>query len=92
MAFMALREGLQINMLYADGASTMSNFIVVVTWHGGSPKVSTSCTDPWGSTFFPENPSKWAFTCSNFSLPMPIFSNADAKMMSAELPLSIRTL
>ena len=43
---MALREGLLGNMLYADGASTMRNFIVVVAWHGGSPKVSTNCIDP----------------------------------------------
>ena len=89
---MALREGLPSNMLYVDGASTMRNFIVVVAWHGGSPKVSTSCTNPRGSTFSLENPSKWAFTSSSFSLPMPIFSNANAKMMSAELPLSIKTL
>ena len=89
---MALREGLPSNMSYADGSSTMRNFIVVVAWHGESPKVSTSCTDPRGSTFSPENPSKWAFTDSSFSLSMPIFSNADAKMMSVELPLSIRTL
>ena len=51
-----------------------------------------SCTDPKSSTFSPENPSKWVFTDSSFSLPMPILSNADAKMMSVELPLSIRTL
>ena len=89
---MALREGLPSNMLCADGASTMRNFSIVVAWHGGSPKVSTSCIDPWGSTFSPDNPSKWAFNDSSFSLPMPIFSNADAKMMSPELPLSIRTL
>ena len=92
MTLMVSREGLPSNMLYADGASTMRNFIVVVAWHGGSPKVSTSCTDPRGSTFSQENPSKWAFTGSSFSLPMPIFSNVDAKMMSVELPLSIRTL
>ena len=88
---MALREGLPSNMLYADGASTMRNF-VVVAWLGGSPRVSTSCTDPRGSTFSLENPLKWAFTYSRFFLPMPIFSNADVKMMSAKLPLSIRTL
>ena len=79
-------------MLYADGASIMRNFIIVVAWHGGSPKVSTSCTDPRDNTFSPENPSKWAFTGSSFSLPMPILSNVDAKMMSAKLPLSIKTL
>ena len=56
MALMALRESLPSNMSYADGASTMRNFIVVVAWHGGFPKVSTSCTDPRGSTFSPENP------------------------------------
>ena len=89
---MALREGLPSNMLYADGASIMRNFIVVVAWHGGSPKVSTNYTDPRGSTFSLENPSKWAFTSSNFCLPMPILSNVDAKIMSDELPLLIRTL
>ena len=31
-------------------------------------------------------------TGSSFSLPMPILSKADAKMMSAELSLSTRTL
>ena len=92
MALMALRERLPSNMLYADEASTMRNFIVVVVWHGGSPKVSTSCTDPKGSTFSPENPNKWACTGSSFSLSMPILSNADANMMSIELLLSIRTL
>ena len=54
--------------------------------------MSTNYIDPKGSTFSPENPSKWAFTGSSFSFMMPIFSNADAKMMSVELPLSIRTL
>ena len=34
---MALREGLPNNMLYVDKASTMSNFVIVVAWHGGSP-------------------------------------------------------
>ena len=80
------------NMLYTDEASTMRNFFVVVAWHGGSPRVSTSCTDLRGNTLSPENPLKWAFTSSSFSFPMPILSNADAKMMSAELPLSIGTL
>ena len=89
---MALREGLLSNMLYVDGASTMRNFIVIMAWHGGSPKVSTSCTDPKGSTFSQENPSKWEFIGSSLSLSMPILSNIDAKMLSAELPLSIRTL
>ena len=92
MTLMALREGLPSNMLYADGASTMKNFIVVVAWHGGSPKVSTIYIDPKGSTSSPKNPGKWAFTGSRFSLSMLILSNADAKMMLAELPLSIRTL
>ena len=89
---MTLREGLLSNMLYVDGASTMRNFIVVVAWHGGSPKVSTSCTYPRGNTFSPENPSKWKLTGSSFSLPMPILLNADAKMMSTEITLSIKTL
>ena len=70
----------------------MRNLTVVVAWHGGSPKVSTSCTDPRGNTLSPENPRKQALTGSNFSLQMPIFSKADAKMISAELPLSTRTL
>ena len=35
MSLMALSEGLPSNMLYADGASIMRNFIVVVAWHGG---------------------------------------------------------
>ena len=85
MALMALREGLPSNMLYADGASMMRNFVVVVAWHEGCPRVSTSCTDPRGSTLSLENPLKWAFTGSSFSCPMPILSNADAKMMSVEL-------
>ena len=54
--------------------------------------MSTGCTDPKGSTLSLENPLKWAFTSSSFSLPMPILSNADGKMMLAELPLLIRTL
>ena len=58
---MALREGLPSNMLYADGASTMRNFVVNEALHGGSPRVSTSCSNPRGSTFSPENPLKWAF-------------------------------
>ena len=36
------------NILYANGASTTRNLAVVVTWHGGSPKVSTSCIEPKG--------------------------------------------
>ena len=58
---------------------------------GGSPKVSTSCIDPKGSTFSLENPRWWVLTGSIFSLSMPILSKADEKMMSVELPLSIRT-
>ena len=65
---------------------------MAVAWHGGSPKVSTSCTDPRGSTLSPENPRMQALTDSSFPLPMPILSKADAKMMSVELPLSTRTL
>ena len=72
MTLMALREGLPRNMLYTGGASTMRNFVIVVAWHGGSPRVSISCTDPRGSTLSPENPLKWAFTGSSISLPMPI--------------------
>ena len=70
----------------------MRNLTVVVAWHGGSPKVSTSCTDPRGSTLSPENPRRQALIGSSFSLPMSILSKADVKMMSAELSLSIRTL
>ena len=81
MALMALREGLPSNMLYAYGASTMRNFVLVVAWHGGSSRVSTSYTDPRGNTLSLENPLKWVFTGSSFSLPMPILSNADVKMM-----------
>ena len=69
----------------------MRNLTVVVAWHGGSPKVSTNCIDPNGSTLSPENPRRWVLTGSSFSLPMPSLSKADAKMMSAELPLSTRT-
>ena len=70
----------------------MRNITVVVAWHGGSPKVSTSYIDPRGSTLSPENPRRQALTGSSFSLPMPILSKADVKMMSVELPLSTRTL
>ena len=69
----------------------MKNLAVVVAWQGGSPKVSTSCIEPKGNTFSPENPYRCVLTRSNFSLPMPILSKADAKMMSVELPLSTRT-
>ena len=54
--------------------------------------MSTSCINPKGSTFSPENPRRWALIGSSFSLLMPILSKADAKMMSVELPLSIKTL
>ena len=54
--------------------------------------MSTSCIDPRGSTLSPENPCRQALTGSSFSLPMPILSKVDAKMMSAELPFSKRTL
>ena len=70
----------------------MRNLTVAVAWHGGSPKVSTSCTDPRGSTLSPKNPRRQTLTSSSFSLPMPILSKANAMMMSVELPLSTRTL
>ena len=70
----------------------MRNLTVVIAWHEGSPKVSTRCTDPRGSTLSLENPRRQALTGSSFSLPMPILSKAEAKMMSVELPLSTRTL
>ena len=54
--------------------------------------MSTNCTDPKGSTLSPENPCRQALTDFSFSLPMPILSKADAKMISAELPLSTRTV
>ena len=53
--------------------------------------MSTSCIEPKGNTFSPENPCKWVLTGSILSLPMPILSKAEANMMSAELPLSTRT-
>ena len=70
----------------------MRNLTVVVAWHVGSPKVSTSCIYPRGNTLSPENPRRKALIGSSFSLPMPILSKADVKMMSTELPLSTRTL
>ena len=70
----------------------MRNLIVVVAWHEGSPKVSTSCIDPKGSTLSQENPRRQALTGPNFSFPMPILSKTDAKMISVKLPLSTRTL
>ena len=54
--------------------------------------MSTSCIDPRGSTLSPKNPRRWVLTDSSFSLLMPILSKADVKMMSAELPLSTKTL
>ena len=51
----------------------------------------TNCIEPNGNTFSLENPCKWVLTGSSFSLPMPILSKVKAKMMSAELPSSIRT-
>ena len=69
----------------------MRNFTAVVAWHGGSPKVSTNCIHPKGSTFSPKNPHRWVLTGSSFSLPMLILSKVGVKMMSAELPLSTRT-
>ena len=53
--------------------------------------MSTSCIEPKGNTFSPENPHKWMLTGSSLSLPIPILSKAEAKMMSVELPLSTRT-
>ena len=92
MDFMALREGLPSNTLLADEEFTKRNFTAVVAWHGGSPRVSTNCIDPRGSTLSLENPRKWVLIVSSLSLPMPILSKADAKMMLAELPLSTSTL
>ena len=54
--------------------------------------MSTNCINPKGSTLSPKNPRRWGLTGSSFSLPMPILSKADAKMMLAKLPLSTRTL
>ena len=62
----------------------MRNLTVVVAWHRGSPKVSTSCTDPRSITLSLENPHRQALTGSSFSLSMPILSKAGAKMMSAD--------
>ena len=70
----------------------MRNLTAVVAWHGGSPKVSTSCIDPRGSILSPENPRRWALIGSSFSFSMPILSKVDEKKMSANLPLSIRTM
>ena len=53
--------------------------------------MSTSCIEPKGNNFSSENPRKWVLTGSILSFPMPILSKAEAKMMSAELPLLIRT-
>ena len=54
--------------------------------------MSTSYIDPRGSTLPQENPCRWALTGSSFSFLMPILLKADAKIMSAELLLSTRTL
>ena len=69
----------------------MRNLAVVIAWHRGFPKVSTSCIEPKGNTFSPEKPRKWVLTGSSFSLPIPILLKAEAKMISAELPFSTRT-
>ena len=69
----------------------MRNLIVVVAWHGGSLKVSTSCIDLRSSTLSLENLHRWALTGSSFSLSIPILSKADVKIISAELSLSTRT-
>ena len=53
--------------------------------------MSTSCIEPKGNTFSPENPHRWVLTGSSFSLPMFILSKVEAKMTSVELPLSTRT-
>ena len=70
----------------------MRNITVVVAWHRGSPRVSTNCTDPKGITLSPENPRKQALAGSSFSLPMPILSKADTKIIPIKLSLSTRTL
>ena len=70
----------------------MRNLTAVVAWHGGSPKVSTSCIDPRGSTLSSENPHRWVLTGSTFSFPMLILLKVGVKMMSVELPLSTKTL
>ena len=70
----------------------MRNLTIVVAWHRGCHKVSTICIDPRGNTLSPDNPRRQALTGFSFSLPMPILSKVDAKTMSAELPLSTRTL
>ena len=36
----------------------MRNLTIVDVWHGGSPKVSTSCIDPRGSSLSPDNPHR----------------------------------
>ena len=54
--------------------------------------MSTNCTYPKGSSLSPENPRRQALTSSSFSLPMPILSKADAKIISANLSLSTRSL
>ena len=66
----------------------MMNLTIVVAWNGGSPRVSTNCTDPKGSTLSPKNPRRQALSGYSFSLLMPILLKVDAKMISVELPLS----
>ena len=70
----------------------MWNLTAVMARHRGSPKVSTSCIDPRGSTLSLENPRRWALIGSSFSLSMPILSKANVKMRSPELSLSTKTL
>ena len=53
--------------------------------------MSLSCIEPKGNTFSQENPRKWVLTGFIFSIPMPILSKVEAKMMSDELPLSTKT-
>ena len=53
--------------------------------------MSTSCIERKGNTFSLKTPRKWVLTGSSLALPMSILSNAEAKMMSAELPLLTKT-
>ena len=69
----------------------MRNLTTVVACHRGVSQVSTNYIEPKGSTFSLENPCRRVLTGSSFSLLMPILSKANAKMVSAELPLSTRT-
>ena len=65
--------------------STTRNLAVVVAWHGGSPKVSTSCIEPKGNTFSPDNTHRWVLMGSILSLPMPILSKADGPFCRPQL-------